>query len=229
VSLNAPWNYGGSRSAARKRTGRRLPKRPCPKCSRLIAQLPKSQGLRTHRCISADEEPALSKPGAKEGEAMSTKPRRPVPTTGTGDSVVDAWIREWQQERRELVAAEAALAAATAVHREKDSADAVNHPRHYTAHPSGVECIDVVEHFNFNLGNVIKYIWRAGLKGGGLLEDLKKARWCLDREIGRLERHADAIAKHYEPRATELRDLAHYLTGAKLRAHTGKGTDGGGK
>lgn len=66
-------------------------------------------------------------------------------------------------------------------------ADNVNHPPHYTAHPSGVECIQVAEHYNFNVGNAIKYLWRAGLKGA-LLEDLKKARWYVDREIQRLER-----------------------------------------
>lgn len=60
--------------------------------------------------------------------------------------------------------------------------DPVNKPRHYTSHPSGVECIDIVEHYGFRLGNAIKYIWRAGLKGGAL-EDLRKARWYLDREI----------------------------------------------
>ena len=63
--------------------------------------------------------------------------------------------------------------------------DVINHPTHYTAHPSGVECITVTEHFNFNRGNAIKYIWRAGSKGDEL-EDLKKARWYLDREIARL-------------------------------------------
>lgn len=65
--------------------------------------------------------------------------------------------------------------------------DPVNHPKHYTTHPSGVECITVAEHFNFCLGNTIKYIWRAGEKGDAL-EDLKKARWYLDREIQRRER-----------------------------------------
>lgn len=66
--------------------------------------------------------------------------------------------------------------------------DSVNHPAHYTQHPSGVECIDVTEWFNFNLGNAIKYVWRAGLKDGvGPLEDLEKARWYLDREINRLK------------------------------------------
>lgn len=65
-------------------------------------------------------------------------------------------------------------------------ADAVNHPAHYNAHPSGVECIQVTEHMNFCLGNAMKYLWRAGQKGAAL-EDLKKARWYLDREITRLE------------------------------------------
>ncbi len=62
--------------------------------------------------------------------------------------------------------------------------DSVNHPAHYTSHPSGVEAIDVTEHFTFNLGNVIKYVWRAELKNG--VEDLRKAAFYLDREIRRL-------------------------------------------
>ena len=65
--------------------------------------------------------------------------------------------------------------------------DPVNHPKHYTADPSGVECIDVVEHRTFNVGNAMKYLWRAGLKGDHV-EDLKKARWYVDREIQRLEK-----------------------------------------
>lgn len=64
--------------------------------------------------------------------------------------------------------------------------DVVNHPAHYTDHPSGVECIAVAEHMNFCLGNVIKYVWRAGSKGNQL-EDLRKAAWYLAREIARLE------------------------------------------
>ena len=63
--------------------------------------------------------------------------------------------------------------------------DAVNHPAHYTSHPSGVECIAITEHMNFRIGNAVKYIWRAGLKGNAV-EDLKKARWYIDREIQRL-------------------------------------------
>ena len=63
----------------------------------------------------------------------------------------------------------------------------VNHPAHYNAHPSGVECIDVVEHMGFNLGNSIKYIWRADSKGNAI-EDLRKAAWYLNREIERRQR-----------------------------------------
>lgn len=64
----------------------------------------------------------------------------------------------------------------------------VDHPEHYQ-HPSGVECIDVVEHLPFNVGNAIKYLWRAGRKGD-VLEDLRKAEWYVAREIKRLERQA---------------------------------------
>jgi Protein of unknwon function (DUF3310) len=61
--------------------------------------------------------------------------------------------------------------------------DPVNHPTHYKSHKSGVECIQITEHMNFCLGNAMKYIWRADLKGG--VEDLEKAVWYLNREISR--------------------------------------------
>ena len=64
--------------------------------------------------------------------------------------------------------------------------DMVNHPKHYTSHPSGVETIEITEHMNFCLGNAIKYIMRSELKGKQL-EDLKKAVWYIEREIKRLE------------------------------------------
>lgn len=67
--------------------------------------------------------------------------------------------------------------------------DNVNHPKHYTNHPSGVECIQVTEHMNFCLGNAIKYIWRAGFKeGSSMKQDLEKAIWYLQREIQKIER-----------------------------------------
>lgn len=62
--------------------------------------------------------------------------------------------------------------------------DLVNHPPHYTSHPSGVECITVVEHMVFNLGTAIAYIWRADLKGNAI-EDLEKAVWYVQRELER--------------------------------------------
>lgn len=70
--------------------------------------------------------------------------------------------------------------------------DPVNHPKHYTSSPArclcgaGIECIQITEHMNFCLGNALKYIWRADLKGSGS-EDLKKAAWYLQREIERRE------------------------------------------
>jgi hypothetical protein len=66
-------------------------------------------------------------------------------------------------------------------------ADLVNHPPHYGHHPSGVECITITEWYNFNVGNAIKYLWRAGRKeGADPIEDLQKAAWYVNREIERL-------------------------------------------
>jgi hypothetical protein len=60
--------------------------------------------------------------------------------------------------------------------------DPVNHPAHYTA--GGIETIDFIEakNLNYNLGNAVKYITRAGLKGNRV-EDLQKAKWYIEREI----------------------------------------------
>lgn len=64
--------------------------------------------------------------------------------------------------------------------------DMIDHPPHYTA--TKVEPIDVIEAWKlgFHLGNCLKYIARCDLKGRPL-EDLRKARWYLDREIARRE------------------------------------------
>jgi hypothetical protein len=64
------------------------------------------------------------------------------------------------------------------------SVDMINHPPHYADKGAGVECIDVVELFNFNMGNAIKYIWRADDKGDPI-ENLRKAEWYVKREIER--------------------------------------------
>lgn len=89
--------------------------------------------------------------------------------------------------------------------------DAVNHPPHYNEHPSGVECIEIVRHYNFNIGNAIKYLWRMGLKlvptgkdaaadrkkAAAEIEDLKKAIWYLNDELGRL---TDIYHQSLEPK-----------------------------
>ena len=64
--------------------------------------------------------------------------------------------------------------------------DAVNHPEHYRPGNGKIEVIEVIEAWDlsFHLGNVVKYVARAGLKStSGTCEDLEKARWYLDREI----------------------------------------------
>jgi hypothetical protein len=66
--------------------------------------------------------------------------------------------------------------------------DEVNHPSHYVSHPSGIECIDVVQHMSFLRGNAVKYLWRAGQKtGSDAVTDLRKAIWYVEREIEKIE------------------------------------------
>ena len=70
--------------------------------------------------------------------------------------------------------------------------DNVNHPPHYTwlKDKCGIEVIDITRHMDFDLGNVVKYVLRQGLKSqAGMsnkekaIEDLKKARWYLDDKL----------------------------------------------
>lgn len=75
----------------------------------------------------------------------------------------------------------------------EQKSDSVNHPAHYNSHPSGIECIEIARHHNFNIGNTIKYLWRAGLKSEeGMedndkqIEDLNKAIWYINDEIKRI-------------------------------------------
>ena len=62
--------------------------------------------------------------------------------------------------------------------------DPVNHPSHYTSHPSGIECIQITEHMGFNMGNALKYVWRADLKNDAI-EDMRKAIFYIEREIAK--------------------------------------------
>lgn len=71
---------------------------------------------------------------------------------------------------------------------DETGSDPVNHPSHYTSHPSGVEAITITRHCNFNVGNAIKYLWRHGLKDDRqAVQDLEKAVWYIQDEIKRLE------------------------------------------
>lgn len=72
--------------------------------------------------------------------------------------------------------------------------DNVNHPKHYTSHPSGIECIEITRHYCFSVGNAIKYLWRAGLKKDISLEDkqkeiedLEKSIWYIKDRINQLK------------------------------------------
>lgn len=62
--------------------------------------------------------------------------------------------------------------------------DKINHPKHYTNHPSGIECIEITQHHDFCIGNAIKYLWRAGIKDADTeVEDLEKAIWYINKKI----------------------------------------------
>jgi len=73
------------------------------------------------------------------------------------------------------------------------AADHVNHPPHYTGHPSGIECIQITEHMNFCLGNAMTHLWQAGLKGNPE-QDLEQAQWYIRRELERLRQEEAAPA-----------------------------------
>lgn len=68
--------------------------------------------------------------------------------------------------------------------------DMVNSPPHYKS--GGVETIDFIEakQLGYHLGNVVKYISRAGIKSHNPLEDIRKAKWYLDRHLEQLEKDA---------------------------------------
>jgi len=87
-----------------------------------------------------------------------------------GNILSSIWEEDYNKDKKEIT---------------KDEYDTVKKPKHYNIHPSGVECIEIVEHMNYCLGNAIKYIWRHKNKNG--IEDLEKAKWYIDREIKKLK------------------------------------------
>jgi hypothetical protein len=83
--------------------------------------------------------------------------------------------------------------------------DNINHPRYYAeGWSNNAEVIDISENLNFNLGNVIKYVARAGRKTDDPVEDLMKAQWYLDRELGRRVCDKEDAVYEKEPRVWDL-------------------------
>lgn len=81
--------------------------------------------------------------------------------------------------------------------------DNITHPKHYTSHPSGVECIEITRHYNYNIGNAIKYLWRAGIKKEPgksdkekEIEDLQKAVWYIQDYINTLQQENLSLNKN---------------------------------
>lgn len=119
-----------------------------------------------------------------EIETESDNPTDEYPFEGGGIS----WTRsgryyaDGSDDRCDLIAEVSGTEA-----RPRPSADNVNHPKHYNSHPSGVECVTIREHMPSNIGDVFKYLWRAGLKDSAPThEDYNKAVWYLLREFKRL-------------------------------------------
>lgn len=108
---------------------------------------------------------------------------QPWPSREAGQRVARAMRRDAKRARSLALQPES----------ESNRSDAVNHPAHYTSDPSGVECITITRHRNFDIGNAFKYLWRAGLKSDASqspiekqIEDLDKAIFYIEDEKKRL-------------------------------------------
>ena len=87
--------------------------------------------------------------------------------------------------------------------------DPVQRPKHYNSHPSGVECIEIVEHMRFNLGNAVKYLWRGGLKISDPTQDFEKALWYVNREM--------AVVPAYVPTPRQIEHFTQALSDGRAR------------
>lgn len=93
--------------------------------------------------------------------------------------------------------------------------DPVNHPSHYTSHPSGIECLEVTRLCGFSLGCAVKYAWRFQDKNGA--EDLRKARFYLKDVLSSgAAHHLPAKAKKL---LIEVRDLDTSVERRNLFTH----------
>jgi len=120
------------------------------------------------KCKICDVEKTITKHWSAVEDGKKTYPLCGYCYSGHSVKQLDSFASEWYEEDHKVV---------------KD----VVKPNHYTWIP-GIECKGVTSHFNFNLGNVIKYVWRAGKKDSStLLQDLQKAREYINYEIEKVE------------------------------------------
>lgn len=108
------------------------------------------------------------------------KPEKDMPTPEM-ERLIEVQ-RSWHRAKQESVMRDNTREKRSMCNSPPPTEDQVQHPIHYTSHPSGVECIQITEHMGFNMGNALKYIWRADLKNDAI-EDLQKAKWYIEREI----------------------------------------------
>jgi hypothetical protein len=120
---------------------------------------------------------------AKQKAKILKAPKKkaaPLPTPESRDGFVYRWINTnaLSEDAKDALASKL-------ITMEEPVSDPVNHPSHYKT--GGIETIDFIEakQFNYNMGNAVKYISRAEYKGNKK-QDLEKAVWYLNREIGRL-------------------------------------------
>lgn len=102
----------------------------------------------------------------------------------------------------------------------EDEHDAVNHPKHYNDHASGIECIEITEHYMTCLGNPIKYLFRLGQKDA-TAQELGKAQWYIKREIDWLRKYS--LQRRYANSIVMNRDIVLGLIERYL-AHEPEGT-----
>lgn len=161
-------------------------------CKACVAAYVRDWTAKRKAALDADESvPAPTKlapapKAAAKPKAAKPKPSKPLPARSEAPRITSS------QYPAPTVSVASAKAAPSPPRGEASPppppvSEPVDHPAHYNGNPSGVECIDVVEHMPFNVGNAVKYLWRAGLKGDAL-EDLRKSIWYIEREIARLER-----------------------------------------
>ncbi len=114
----------------------------------------------------------------------------------------------------------------------EDPNERVEHPRHYNAHKSGIETIELIEHLPCNFANAVKYLWRCGLKATETpLRDLKSARWYTEREQQRIDLYDleneksktdivwRALARRVIAAESNQGTLADYLSGLLRLGH----------